>query len=397
MSTSVTPEAPTAPTGLAEAGAALKQATTWESLATPAVETVETPAEASVEVAAGTDAAATLTSTEFNGYTVDEKGGLHRPDGTMASTDEISAYNLEVSAEQPAPTEPPVEAPAMETVKILGRNGTELEIEVSDPLIAEAIRSNIKDGMRGEDYRRKIQAADEHLADKRAFEQMIETNPEGLIFNHLPEDKQISLAVKLVSKYWDQIAPDLMKLDADPVERVRNAAQTQQQIMEQQRQFEQMTAASKHAVQLEHAVRALIPEHATDTQGDAFLQDAGSDIRREMQRRNGAAIPPADVAAILSHRLALYGFDKPAPASTPTPTRPVARAVAKPNQAPTAQPSVMVSAGAQVRRTVTAQRVAAAVPPAGAGAATVRAPLVPPNSSIEAASRALKKQTGWQH
>jgi len=400
---SVTPE-PTTPAAstFAEASKKYQNAKTWADvgLAAPVIEP-ETPAEApSAHAEAATEEVAPEASPEavdaFAGFTVDAENRLHRADGSYANAEEIDAYNATIPATEPeAPKEPePI------VVKLKARDGvTDVEIEVTDEAVADALRTNAKDGLRGAEYRKKMQAVEEHLAERRAFETMLETNPEGLILQHLPEDKQASLAVALVAKHWDTIAPHLIKFDTDASTRIAEAANAQIRMRDQQREYEQLSAQQKYGVQLESAVRALIPEHIDDATTEDFLAVAALDIGNAVKSA-GRPIPVEDVPKVLAKRLALYGFDKPASdaaSAAPTPVkRPVARAVAKPS-APTA-PSVTAT-GADpsktVRRLVTAQRVAASVPSAGAGAAPIRAPRAAPNESIEQASARLKKMSHW--
>lgn len=356
-----------------------------------AVLATEPPAEQATETPAPS----------FDGYTVDAEQRLHRPDGTFADASEIDAYNASVT--DPAPESAAPETPEPIIVPIKGRDGAEVEIEVTDERVAEALRANAKDGLRGEEYRKKLAVVEEHLAEKRAFETMMETNPEGLILQHLPLDKQVSLAVALVAQHWDALAPHLVKFDSEPTSRIAEAANAQIRMRDQQKAYESLSAQQKYAVQLESAARALIPEHVPDDVAEQFLADAGRDLGAAMQTRG--MVPVEDVKSVLQRRLTLYGFDKPASGaastagSVPAPlTRPLARAVSRPaGQGSTATATVTAgaNAGAAVRRAVTAQKVAAAVPPAGAGAATVRAPLVPPNADIKQASAALKKQRSW--
>lgn len=394
-----------------QASQALKTRTSWDTPAADAAPAVETPVtdpakpaddEKPVEAAAET--------IKYEGWVVDAEQRLHRPDGTFAEAQEIDEYNAAIEAENAAtaaaidtpvadaakPDEPVVE-PIV--VKLRARDGAEVEIEVTDEKVAETLRTNARDGLRGEEYRRKLAQVEEHLAERRAFEAMVETNPEALILQHLPESKQVSLAVALVAKFWDQIAPDLVRFDSEPTQRITEAANAKDRINTQQREFEQRTARERYTAQLETAARVLIPEHADDDAAERFLSDAAIDLGRAVQAKGGP-IDINEVRTVLARRLALYGFDKPAPAAavttegTTVTKRPIAKAVAKPTQAPTAQ-TVSATNGQAVKAKVSAQRVAAAVPPAGAGAASIRVPAVPPGSTIEQASQRLKQQKSW--
>lgn len=400
------PVAPSSDRPYATANASLKaQGATWGSVAEamdaqPTTDAPKTDAEIEAAVLATPTEeapAGEVAAPTYEGWVVDEQGRLHRPDGTMANAGEIDAYNASIHAEA---TEPTTEEPQPVTVTLKSRSGEDVEIEVTDERVAEALRANAKDGMRGEEYRKKMQAVEEHLAEKRAFETMIETNPEGLILQHLPHDKQVSLAVALVAKHWDAIAPNLVKFDTEPASRISEAANAEIRMRDQQRDYEKLTTQQKYAVQLESAARSLIPEHIADDVAEQFLADAARDLGAAVNQRG--MLPIDDVKSVLSRRLALYGFDKPASgaaSSAPVPLkRPIARAVSRPNQATTAATATVTAganAGATVRRAVTAQRVAAAVPPAGAGAATVKAPLVPQNADVKQASQVLRKQKSW--
>jgi len=348
------------------------------------------PAEPAAPAETGTEGAAQ--PDPYAQWSVDAEGRLHRADGSYANAEEIDAYNASIPQEPTAPQET-TETPQPIIVTVKGRDGSDVEIEVADEKVAEALRANARDGLRGEEYRKKMAAAEEYLAERRAFETMIEKNPEVLILQHLPEDKQASLAVALVAKHWDTIAPHLIKFDTDASTRIAEAANAQIRMRDQQRDYEQLTAQQRYGVQLESAVRALVPDGTPDDVVDDFLQVAALKLGNAV-RSTGRPVPVEDVSKVLKHDLSRYGFDKPAPEpKVPAPVRrPVARAVNRP--AATTAPTV-TNPGATVRRTVTAQRIAAATPPQGAGAATVKAPLVPTTASIAEASQALRKQGSW--
>jgi len=368
---------------IAEAGVLLKKAQTWDELLKPEP---ETPA---VEAAPDPKA--------FEGFTVDETTSeLKRPDGTAADEKEVEKYN----AAQSQPTGPIV-------ITLKARDGSEREIEAADEETAEILRANAKDGLRGEEYRRKMQAVEEHLAERRVFEQVMESNPEALILQHLPADKQLALAKALIAKHWDELAPDLVKYDGDASKRAEDAANADRRSRESQGTLTQTRERERYIVSMEQATRSLIPDHIDDATAEQFLADAGLDLGRAVTQM-GRPVEPQDVKSVLAKRLALYGFDKPAPGvngadadarSAEPPKRPIARAVNKPGAGVTAQPTAGVKAspdaGAAVRRAVTAQRVAASVPPPGAGAATLRIPMVPPGTTIEQASQALRKLGSW--
>lgn len=378
---------------LSEAGAALKGKTSWEEVFTPAAaETAEAPETPAAEAAPTEQAPEPMA-----GFTLDETGRLHRADGTYASQAEVDQWNSAASA----PTEPAADAtPAEPTpepivVKLRGRDGSEREIEVTDPDVAEVLRTNHREGMRAAEYNRRMAEVQAKEEEFRAFETMVEQNPEGVILRHLPVEKQDALLVALLARRWEHVAPHLVKFDTDPAARAAEIINSQERMSKQDGDFSTARAKAEYGKNVYTETVKLIPEHVDEATHQRFLVDAGRDLEQAIKQNNGNAIPVEQIKTILAPRLALYGFDKPSPAAASqpsTPKRPVARPV------PAAmQPSAPAPAnpGAAIKWTVTAQRIAAATPPQGAGAAPVRQPLVPTNATVTDASRALKKAKSW--
>lgn len=365
-----TTEKTTPAPAIEDAGASLKKHQTWESMLAPEAKAEEVEAEPTEEAEA-------------------EETPAEETDSEFASSADLEKLNTVPKEGEPV------------LVKLRARNGDEQEIEVADESIAEILRANAKDGMRGEEYRKKMELVEGHLAERRAFNQALESHPESLILEHLPEANQLALTATLLAKHWDKLVPKIVELDQDPALRAKEATDAANRSRDSQPSLEQITQRERYIVQVEAATRALIPEHIDDATAERFMADAGLDIGRAVNSI-GRAISPTDISKVLGPRLALYGFDKPASAngngpSKTAPPRTVARAVGQPTTAPTASTTAKsgADAGAAVRRTVTAQRVAASVPPAGAGAATLRVPMVPAGTTIEQASQALRKLGSW--
>lgn len=402
-----TPQAPTpADAGVsvsADPYAAAREALvgkTWDQVvpadATPPSPSAPTePAETPVEAPAAPD---------FTQWTVDAEGKLHRPDGTFAESAEIEAYNASVPRVSEAPAEP---APEPIVVTLKTRNGDEKEIEVTDPEIAELLRANHNDGMRRQEFTRRIAEVEAKEAEYREFETMLETNPEYLILQALPPEKQVSIATALLAQHWDAVVDRIAEYHTDPSTRVRTAAEAQIAIRDNQAQYQQQVAKARYIAEVRRTIDTLVPETVQPDIAERFLRDAESDLAAAVRARNGQPVPTSELAGILAPRLALYGFDKPqsagavpaVPAVPPKPpARPVARPVAKagtPAAMPRPSVNTATAPGETVRKAVQAQAIAAAVPPAGAGAATLRVPLVPPNATIEEASAAMRKHRTW--
>lgn len=418
VTTPPAPDAPAQPSSrpYADANSTLRaQGATWSSVA-QAIDATATPevapkTDAEIEAAVLAETPVEETATEtvetpaYEGWVVDEQGRLHRPDGSFANAGEIDSYNATIPAE--ATETVAEEVPAPYTLAIPGARSGESDVSIDfeglTPEQQEGL-ARLKNGfMRGEDARAKIAKADEYLVERRAFETMMETNPEDLILQHLPKDKRITLAIALNAELWGDLAPTLVEFDnpeKGPEARYKAAMDARQRSETQKGEYERRVAQGQYITQAESTARGLVPEHVDAATAERFLTDAAVDLSNESRRR-GQPVPVQDIPQFLAPRLALYGFDKPAttPGAAPSaPPRPVARPVAKPaSQAATAPTPAAQNGknGAHVRRAVTAQRIAAAVPHAGAGAASVKAPLVPANADLKQASKALRQQKSW--
>lgn len=384
---------------------------TWDSyLATVPAETpaAEPASEVIASEGPASPDAAESTSGAAPSLTQGADGRWHRADGTYANAEEIAAHQASAPAAAPAaeatpePAAPAEEAPALHTVEIRGRDGKPVAIEVADESLAQLLRQNANDGMRAKDYKEKLAATEAERAEYRAFHTMLETNPEHVVFNGLSPEQQVNLTVKLIAQHWDAVVPVIQQYDQSDAARVRAAAETQLAIRDNSARFTETVSAQQRAVEITKAVTALVPDGWDDRTTERFIADAEQDIIRAV--RAGEAVTTATIPSLLADRLALYGGGTPA-----APQKPAAQAVrfaAAPNAPPPAPASSaaaipigdaaarLAAARAEqdrIRRTQQARSAAAAIPPAGAGAAPVRVATVPKGASIEDASKALRK------
>lgn len=386
--TELTPSSPAA--GIAEAGAALR-ATGWDVPAEPAAPVV-------AEAPAPETPVAEPDATGEPTYTMDDAGRWHRPDGKFADAEEIAKLDALPVEGAEIPAVPEEAQPEPIVVKLRARDGSDAEIEVTDEKVAELLRANHNDGMRREEFTRRMETVESKEAELREFETMLRTNPEAVILQRLPQDKKVAIATALVAELWDHIYPNLVGFEQDPTARVTAAMQSQLAIRDQQSQYQQAITTAQYSAKVYSTLHALVPESVDDATRDSFLADAASDVARAIEKNGKQPVPVESLKQILAPRLALYRFQAESPIN-PVPSQP-ARPVARPlTAAKAAVPSVPVhdqaKAGATVRRTVQAQRIAAAIAPQGAGAATVKSPLVPSNADVTAAGQAMRTQKGW--
>lgn len=335
------------------------------------------------------------------------QGQWHRPDGTFANAEEIAAISAQLAADTaaapPAPG-PAADAPAANTVTLRRRDGTTRDVVVDDPELAEEIRANYNDGMRRREYTERVTAVENKLAQLNHIDALLDKNPEAFVQQSLTPEQQVRLATMLLAQHFDALVPIIQRYDATPNERITATAEAQARIRTQEVEFKTFTQAQQAASAVRGAVELLIPETLAPELAESFWADASTDLQRALAR--GEKVDPTTVSALLAPRMKLYGLDPAAGATTPAAAKPrITVAPASPAATPpaVAQPAndaakALADTKAKQKR-IRLQQVnranAAAVPPAGAGAAPVRLPPVPQGATIEEAARAMKKVRTW--
>jgi hypothetical protein len=327
------------------------------------------------------------------------------PDGTFKAKEagEPATPEGETPTEGEA-AEPVAEEPEPFLLTIPSRQAGEADVEIPFAGLTEQQQQDLnrlRNGyMRGEDIRAKQAALEGKLAELNAFETMLSTNPEHVILNALSEPKRIAIATKLIAQYWDEIVPAIQQFDTDPIARVKQASQTQIELRDQQKEYESTLQRQRSASEIRTQLLAQIPDGTDEDTAERFYADAVNAIRLAESR--GTNVTTKNLPDILAHHVKLYGFTAGAPQPPALPKPAIPRAVARasapaaPKGAPEPTPEQAAleqarKGQARLTQTVVAQRRAASVPPAGAGAAPVRLPPVPSGADIETASRELKK------
>lgn len=391
----VTPVAPAAPVSIESAGAAFKAATSWDDINLPVPVLDATDPEAPIAA----DPAAPVDAPEF---LQNEHGQWHRPDGTFANADEITAITAQIAADAAAAPVIDSSAPVVEPIKpvtLRRRDGTTRDVQVDDPELAEEIRTNFNDGMRRKEFIEKSSAVEAKLAHFTQLDAAITKNPESFVLNSLTPDQQVNVATALLARHFDALVPIILGYDKDPGTRIKATADTEAKIRSQQTELDNFTASQQQAALVRGAVETLIPETAEPEIAQQFWADAAADLQRAVAR--GERVDPSTVPTLLSSRMKLYGFDAPAGSAPAKPSTPRIVALA-PSSSPVAVPANDAAKLAQAKAIQTRIRLtqrnranAAAVPPVGAGAAPVRLPPVPAGASIEDAAKAMKKHRSW--
>jgi hypothetical protein len=302
----------------------------------------------------------------------------------------------------PAKTEGEDEAKPIK-VSLRGRNDEELEVEVSDPQIAEILRANAKDGLRRREYNERIQEVEGRELELQGIEQALEIDPVGFTISHMTPSRQLEVAEALLLEHFDTLKPKLEQWYEDAAARNGERVALRDKMKETGDQLSDTQARLTHARNCMRAAEAIIPETTDHAAARAFMRDAERDLTDAA--RSGEKITPETVAQLLAPRAKLYGFAEGAgttaapatkPATPPTPTesitaRPVtdrAKEIADRGQEKVEQAR---AAQKRVRVVQTQRRAASKVAPPGVGAATVRVPLIDPKATIKEASKAVRQ------
>lgn len=390
----------TAPT-IQEAGDTFRKAASWNDVGLPApVVDDPTPADAPAggDPKPAGDPPPTDDGPEF---VQNAQGQWHRPDGTFADAEQIAAIEAQIAADAaaaPKPVDAPV-APAPVTLR--RRDGTTREVQVDDPELAEEIRTNFNDGMRRKDFTEKVASVEARAAQYRQLDAMLDKNPEAFVYQSLSDEQRIRLATMLLAQDFDKLVPIIQDYDQNPQSRITATAESARRMREQETEFQTFTSAQKAASDVRAAVETLIPDTLDPSIAEQFWADASSDLQRAIAR--GDQVTPDRVPALLANRLKLYGITvagSPAPALPRISVfAPNASASPSPVAAPVGDAALALAdvkaKQNRIRLQQTNRANAAAVPPAGAGAAPVRLPPVPAGATIEEASKALKKHRAW--
>lgn len=397
----VTAPVTTAPASIADASKTYLASLTADQKATPLSDPVTETAD--------DEAPVTL---DFEAPTFDEATGQWRnKDGTFAPAPADADATTVTATDPNAPpaTEESAAEPAPIVVPLKARDGSVKEIEVTDPEVADMLRANANDGMRRDEFNRRIDGVQSREAELREFETILQTNPEH-VFSRLPQASQERLAESIIATHWDAIIDRIARMDQDPTYRVTVAAEARVRQTELAQQTQQAIAEQRYTGQLETACRALIPESVDQATAERFMFDASNDLSKILPTRR---VQPSELAEVLAPRIALYRFNESAKAdntdsasSTTAPVAPpVIRAVMRAPAVTTASavpstqttgvavPRTVMTDGQRIAHAQTGRAIAAAVAPAGAGAAPVRVQ-VPVHATVEEASKYVRTQLG---
>lgn len=304
----------------------------------------------------------------------------HKPEVQEAESDEDDA-----EAEEAATV---VKLPGIEA-----RGESELEIEVSDPAVAERLRRLANDGLRRAAYDEKVAAVEERETELRTAEELIEANPVGFVLGMMTPERQLEVAQALVTEHFESLRPIVERFMEDEAHVLREKVTLRDRTNSDRADAEDIVARRQAARAIMGAAQKLVPEDTDHATASEFLRDAERDLVEAA--RSGAQVTPDTVSQLLERRIRMYGFSGERNKGTANDkTLAVARPVSDRAKAIAERKAQAAESQKRVQRVQAQRKVAKAVPGPGAGAATVRTPLVPKGASIEEASKLLREKGG---
>lgn len=293
------------------------------------------------------------------------------PDGTFAAKPvegeavaETPADGEPVAEETPAEPETPVEV-----VALLDRNGQEKSIEVSDPEIAEILRANKNDGMRRDEFNRRLEAVQKRERDFREVEALL-AQPTALAAQMHP-DAQVMMLDYLLATNLDrpEVRTRLEEWYANDIARREALLGMKEKISESQRAVKVQIAESERIASVQRTIEAQIPETASPEDAQDFYTAAAAHLGA-VESQRGTRLTPEEVPPLLERFRTRFGFTSPAPTAAPPSLVPVTTAPAAPASAKADAIAKRATATAQRMKALpTQQALAAKVAPQSAGAA----------------------------
>lgn len=301
----------------------------------------------------------------------------------------------------------PADAPEMEVVAIAGRRPEDppFEIEVPKGEVAELLRQNVNNGIRGAEFDQMVTSLDAERLQVQQDQDRLEVDPVGYLTPTLAPPDRADVVLQMLADP-DVLAEAAEKLAEllDPDSREDAIKDIQIKRLKSERGRAEMLRERSHIRRARNEIfdiiTALTPPTLNEEQARLFQQDAINQVRAAVNASENGLINPLSVPKLLKPRLEMFGMTEqqiaeavlalsqrgprrgrrplaPTPPPPPPTPAPPARVVARvtPQQ---------LEAGQQNRDKLRA-------PPPGAGAPSP-AREVPRGLTIEAAVEALQAQ-----
>lgn len=279
------------------------------------------------------------------------------------------------------------------TVALPGRRPEDppVEIEVSDPEVAERMRQLANSGMRRADYERAMGELQVERGEYAYIRHNLESDPAGFIVSHVRGDLRGAVVMELMAdpQVYDAVIDHIATWDNDPsaravaqanmrAERLERAEQSRRAVAEEQK-------VTQNAQEIIHSVASSIPAHLSGTDREQWYVGAVRYLQEYADYYDLRYLPPEHVPAVIEYYERTRQQARP-----PEPTSAPARATARPVGAPKPAPQTpAANAGEQFTRAREAKRRAATIAPAGAGPAPTTA--IPKHESVKDRIRYMRE------
>jgi hypothetical protein len=250
----------------------------------------------------------------------DAGGDAPVPDAAAGETDDTGTGDTEADADVQASDDTDAD-PEPVVVDIPGRReGETVQLEVSDPELAERLKQLANDGMRRKEFNTQAAALRDKGAEIKQFTDRLATDPAGLILEKAtPETREMIVRdillsdAALLSKVLDQFN----EIDRDENARVAATAQMERDAAIRARDADRLATQNdvyqQSANEIMGAVEALIPEDASDDRVEAFMEDAIGFLEFKASKEGPDVVNPANIKNLLETRLRLHGITGSAP------------------------------------------------------------------------------------
>lgn len=247
---------------------------------------------------------------EESGYSYDDFGRLHAPNGDFVSLqrhEELrqEAVGLEAGEElepedeleeEEAPEEEPEEERETEevdpelVVEIPGRGPDDdpERVAAPDKQTADALRRLRNGYMRGEDFNRKAEALEDQRQELQEFETQLRADPAGTVLEVAPDDVKTQMATRLleddeVYEHVRSLIEDWRMNDhkrrADIYEAKEKSRERRSEVTRDTRIRRKAREGARNARQ---AVEGLLPEGISDTAARKLLEEGMGDLGEHM-------------------------------------------------------------------------------------------------------------------
>lgn len=283
-----------------------------------------------------------------------------------------------------------------------------MEIVVDDQKTYERLQQLRNDGMRRQEFNRQMETVREREAQVALFDEEIQTDPIGIVLEHMPEALRVDALKALLT---DDKALELLLADEDfadsvtwdPAKRALAKSKVlnrRYEIREEGRKRADLVRRNAQwAREVVSAVDRMVPETWNEDQLSQFSDDAQRDVMAYIREHKGQPFDVADLPLVLGRRLRAVGINPIEAAERLARKEGDGKGTrsAAPGKSRAATPPKKPPTAAELKKTASARARAAAIPTGAHGAPVAGEPGIerpPKGSGLAGATAFLNKLRG---